>query len=322
MPFFTLRAVLAVAVASLLAVPAHAQEWPAGPIRIVVGSAAGGGADTVARLISKTLSPALKVPVVVENKPGATGTIAADAVAKASDGHTLLLGTAGMQVIVPHLRKLPYDHTKDLVPIAMLASVPHVLVVSDKLDAKSVTELIAMAKDEPSKLNYASSGSGSAQQIAAELFQEATGISITHVPYKGSSKAMMDIISGQVQMNFDTLSSALPFIKRGQVRALAIMAPHRNSKIPEVPTMAEAGVKGMEMSAWYGIYAPSNTPKAVQERLHSELNKVLVLPEVKNLLDTVGVEPMPITQAQFAAFHAEEDKRFGMLIKQRGLKPD
>lgn len=322
MPFFTLRVVLAVAVASLFAVPALAQEWPTGPQRILVGSAAGGGADTVARLVSKMLSPALGVPVVVENKPGATGTMAADAVAKTSDGHTLLLGTAGMQVIVPHLRKLPYDNKKDLVPIAMLASVPHVLVVSNKLDVKSVAELIAMAKGQPKGLNYASSGSGSAQQIAAELFQDATGTSITHVPYKGSSQAMMDIISGQVQMNFDTLTSALPFIKRGQVRALAIMAPERNSKIPEVPTMSEAGVKGVEMSAWYGIYAPSNTPKTAQERLHSELSKVLLLADVKSLLDTLGVEPMPMTQAQFAAFHAGEDKRFGTLIKQRDLKPE
>jgi tripartite-type tricarboxylate transporter receptor subunit TctC len=203
-----------------------------------------------------------------------------------------------------------------------VGSVPNVLVVSNTLGVNSVADLVALAKKAPGKLNYASSGSGSTQHIAAELFKEATGTFLTHIPYKGSGPALMDLISGQVQVSFDTLASVLPHIQAGKVKALAVTSAKRSPSLPNVPTLAEAGVKGVEMGAWYGIYMPASTPKAVQERVHDEVNKVLALPETRKRLDAIGGETAPMTQAQFIAFHNAENKRYADLIQRRGIKPD
>jgi len=318
------RLLLAAAAASLTVSGALAQgsDWPNRPIRILVGSAPGGGTDAMARAVADRLGPALKVPVVVENRPGASNTLAADLTAKSTDGATMVMGVSTAHAIAPYLLKLNYDNGKDLVPVAYVGSVPNVLVVGNGLGVNSVAELVAMAKKNPGKMNYASSGSGSTQHIAAELFKEATGTFLTHIPYKGSGPALMDLISGQVQLSFDTLASVLPQIQAGKVKPLAVTSDKRSPSLPNVPTLAEAGVKGVEMGAWYGIYMPASTPKAVQDRVHDEVNKLLALPETRKRLETIGGETTPMTQAQFIAFHNAENKRYADLIQRRGIKPD
>jgi tripartite-type tricarboxylate transporter receptor subunit TctC len=301
---------------------AQATDWPSRPVRILVGSAPGGGTDAMARAVADRLGPALKAPVVVENRPGASNTLAADLTAKANDGHTMVMGVSTAHAIAPHLLKLGYDNDKDLVPVAMVGSVPNVLVVNNSLGVNSVADLVARARKEPGSMNYASSGSGSTQHIAAELFKEATGTFITHIPYKGSSPALMDLMSGQVQMSFDTLASVLPHIQSGKVKALAVASAKRNPRLPNVPTLAEAGVKGVEMGAWYGIYMPAATPKAVQERVHQEVGKLLALPETRTRLEAIGAEITPMAQAQFSALHGTENKRYAELIKRRGIKAE
>ncbi len=299
-----------------------AQEWPIKPVKILVGSAPGGGTDAMARAVADRLGPLLKQPVVVENKPGASNTLAADATAKSTDGHTLLMGVSTASAIAPHLLKLGYDSNKDLIPIAFVGSVPNVLVVSNTLDARDVAGLVKLAKSKPGQLNYATSGAGSTQHIAAELFKEATGVFITHIPYRGSGPAIVDLIGGQVQMSFDTLPSVLGHIKGGKMKALAVADAKRNPQLPQVPTLAEAGIKGVEMSAWYGLYMPSGTPKAVQERVLTEVNKVLAMPETVSRLDGIGAAITPMTQAQFVDFHKAEYQRFGDLIKRKNIKLD
>ena len=301
---------------------AQTADWPSRNVRILVGSAPGGGTDAMARAVADRLGPALKVPVVVENRPGASNTLAADVTAKSTDGHTLVMGVSTAHAIAPHLLKLNYDNGRDLVPVAFVGAVPNVLVVHNELKVKDAGELAALARRSPGKLNYASSGAGSTQHIAAELFKEATGSFITHIPYKGSGPALMDLISGQVQLSFDTLASVLPQIQAGKVKPLAVTSAKRSPSLPNVPTLAEAGVPGVEMGAWYGIYMPASTPKAVQDRVHDEVNKLLALPETRKRLDAIGGEASPMTQAQFIAFHNAENKRYADLIQRRGIKPD
>lgn len=313
---------LAIAALACTSFATQAQEWPSKPVKILVGSAPGGGTDAMARAVADRLGPLLKQPVVVDNKPGASNTLAADLVAKSTDGHTLLMGVSTAQAIAPHLLKLNYDSNKDLVPVAFVGSVPNVLVVNTAVGATDVASLIKLAKAKPGQMNYATSGTGSTQHIAAELFKEAAGVFITHIPYRSSGPAMVDLIGGQVQMNFDTLPSVIGQVKAGKVKALAVAAPKRNSQLPDVPTLAEAGVKGVEMSAWYGIYMPASTPKAVQERVLAEVNKVLAMPETLTRLDGIGAEVTPMAQAKFQEFHNAEYQRFGELIKRKNIKLD
>jgi tripartite-type tricarboxylate transporter receptor subunit TctC len=313
---------LAVMTLGAPAAQAQAQTWPTQALRILVGSSPGGGTDAMARAVADKLGPALKTTVVVENKPGASNTLAADATAKATDGHTMVMGVSTAHAIAPHLLKLAYSNDKDLVPVAFVGAVPNVLVVNNELGVSTVAQLVELAKKKPGQLNFASSGSGSTQHIAAELFKEATGTFITHIPYRGSGPALVDLIAGQVQLSFDTMASVLPHIKSGKVRALAVASAKRSPQLPDVPTMAEAGVQGVEMSAWYGLYMPTATPKAVQERVQAEVAKLLALPDTKTRLDAIGAEITPLTQAQFAAFHEAENKRYAEVIKKRGIKLD
>lgn len=301
---------------------AQAQEWPSRSIRIMVGSAPGGGTDAMARAVADRLGPLLKQPVVVENRPGASNTLAADVTAKSTDGHTLVMGVSTAHAIAPHLIKLGYDNNKDLVPVAFVGSVPNVLVANTALPAANVAELVKLAKSKPGQLNYATSGAGSTQHIAAELFKDATGTFITHIPYRGSGPALIDLIAGQVQISFDTMPSVIGHIKNGKVKALAVAAAKRNPQLPEVPTMAEAGVKGVEMSAWYGIYMPASTPKAVIERVNAEVNKVIAMPETQTRLAAIGADLTPMTPAQFKAFHDAENQRYGDLIRKKNIKLD
>jgi tripartite-type tricarboxylate transporter receptor subunit TctC len=312
----------AFAAITLGAPAAQAQAWPTQPVRILVGSSPGGGTDAMARAVADKLGPALKGTVIVENRPGASNTLAADVTAKSTDGHTMVMGVSTAHAIAPHLLKLAYNSDKDLVPVAFVGAVPNVLVVNNDLGVNSVAELVALAKKNPGKLNYASSGSGSTQHIAAELFKEATGVFVTHIPYRGSSPALIDLMGGQVQMSFDTLASVAGHIKSGKVKALAVAAAKRNPQLPDVPTLAEAGVKGVEMSAWYGVYMPAATPKPVQQRVHEEVNKLLPLPDTRTRLAAIGSDIAPLSQAEFAAFHDAENKRYAEVIKKRGIKLD
>ncbi len=315
---------VATAMGLLALVPglASAQDWPSKPVRILVGSAPGGGTDAMARAVADRLGPLLKQPVVVENRPGVSNTLAADVTAKATDGHTMVMGVSTAHAIAPHLLKLGYDSNRDLVPVAFVGAVPNVLVATNGLPVDSVQSLIKLAKSQPGKLNYATSGAGSTQHIAAELFKDTTGVFITHIPYRGSGPALVDLIGGQVQLSFDTMPSVLGHIRNGKVKALAVAAARRNPQLPNVPTMAEAGVKGVEMSAWYGIYMPSSTPKEVQDRVLAEVNKVLAMPETKARLDAIGAEITPMTQARFVEFHNAEYQRFGELIRRKNIKLD
>ncbi len=303
-------------------VQAQATDWPTRPVKIFVGSAPGGGTDAMARAVADRLGPLLKQPVVVENRPGVSNTLAADAAAKSTDGHTMVMGVVTAHAIAPHLIKLNYDGNRDLVPVAFVGAVPNVLVVGNGVAADSVAALVNLAKAQPGALNYATSGAGSTQHIAAEMFKDAAKVDITHVPYKGSGPALVDLIGGQVQMSFDTLPSVIGQIRNKKLRALAVTTARRNPQLPNVPTMAEAGVPGVEMSAWYGVYMPAATPKAVQQKVHDAVNEVLAMPETKTRLDAIGAEIAPMTQAQFADYHAAEYKRFGEIIKKNHIRMD
>ncbi|WP_315530150.1 tripartite tricarboxylate transporter substrate binding protein [Delftia acidovorans] len=319
------RRPLLLAAAALLPAIALAQtppDWPTRPVRMLVGSAPGGGTDAMARAVADRLAPLLRQPVIVENRPGVSNTLAVDMTAKSTDGHTMVMGVVTAHAIAPHLLKLGYDSNRDLVPVAYVGAVPNVLVVGNNLPANSVQELVALARKEPGRINFASSGTGSTQHIAAEMFKDAAGIELTHVPYKGSAAALVDLVSGQVQMSFDTMPSVIGQIKAGKLRALGVTSPRRNAQLPQVPTLAEAGLPGVEIGAWYGIYMPAATPRAVQARVHDEVNKVLALPETRTRLEAVGAELQPMGQAEFIALHNAEYQRFGEIIRKNHIKID
>ncbi|KDB52752.1 twin-arginine translocation pathway signal [Sphaerotilus natans subsp. natans DSM 6575] len=301
---------------------ARAQAWPSQPVKLMVGSSPGGGTDAMARTVADKLGPALGTTVVVENRPGVSNTLAVDVVAKSTDGHALVMGVSTAHAIAPHLIRLAYDNERDVVPVVYVGAVPNVLVVAATAPYKTVAELVADARKQPGRLNYASSGNGSTQHIAGEMFEESTGITLNHVPYRGSAPALVDLMGGQVQLSFDTLASVLPHIKGGKLRALAVCSATRNEQLPGVPTLAEAGVKDVEMSAWYGIYMKAGMPKSVQQRVHDEVNKLLALPESRARLATFGADHQPMSQAQFQAFHVAENKRYADLIKRRNIKID
>ena len=315
-----LRTVLSAAVIGMaglaLSSAAQAQSaWPGKPVRIMVGASAGGGTDVIARMLADRFADTWKQSFVVENRPGASNTIAADLTAKAApDGHTLLVATNTGQAIAPHMLKLSYDPLKDLQPVGMIVEVPNVVLVSATLPIKTVAELIADMKAKPQGYRYGSSGVGSTQHLAGEAFDLATGVKSIHVPYKGSSQAHVDVISGTVQLMFDTTSSSMPQIRAGKMRPLAVMSPRRSAQLPEVPTLAEAGVPSLEMSTWYGLFVTGGTPTPVVAFLHNELRRVLTLPEVSQKLAGLGGEQRDMTIEAFAAFNRAEFQRFGKLI--------
>ena len=308
---------------ALAAGAAAAQTWPAKPVRIMVGASPGGGTDIIARLLGEKLAETFKQQFVVENRPGASNTIAADVTARAAtDGTTLLLATNTAQAIAPHLLKLGYDPLRDLAPVSLIIVVPNVIVMNNAVPAGSVRELVTLMKARPDSFSFGSSGTGSTQHLAGEAFKLATGTVATHVPYKGSSQALADLIGGQIQLNFDTTSSAMSFIKSGKVKVLAVMTPKRSAELPDVPTLAEAGYPGVEMSTWYGMYTTAGTPKPIIERLHAELARIVKLPDVQARLAALGGEIAALTTDQFAAFARAEHERAGKLIRDAKVKVD
>jgi tripartite-type tricarboxylate transporter receptor subunit TctC len=298
-------------------------DYPTRTARIMVGANAGGGTDIIARMLAEKFAESLKQPYVVENRPGASNTIAADLTAKApADGYTLLVATNTGQAIAPHLIKLGYDPLKQLQPVGLIVVVPNVLVVGDKVAAKDVKELVAMAKAKPGELKYASSGVGSTQHIAGEAFDAAAGVKTIHVPYKGSSQAHVDILGGNVEMMFDTTSSAMPHIKSGRFRPLAVTSQARSAELPNVPTIAESGYPSAEMTTWYGLFVTGGTPKPIVDKLHAELARVLKLPDVQAKLRGLGGEPGALTIDQFAEMNKAEYERFGKLIRAANIKAE
>ena len=309
------------ALCALCSVSAQAQTYPQKPVRIMVGANAGGGTDIIARMLAEKLAESFKGPFVVENRPGASNTIAADLTAKATpDGHTLLVATNTGQAIAPHLMKLSFDPIKDLTPIGLIVTVPNVLVVSTSVPVNNVKDLVALMKAKPNDFKYASSGVGSTQHIAGEGFNLAAGVKSIHIPYKGSSQAHLDLIAGSVQIMFDTTSSAMAQIKMGKLKPLALTSAQRSPELPQVPTLAEAGVPGFEMNTWYGMFVTTGTPPDVTAKLQAELAKILRLPEVQAKLKALGGEAGSLTPEQFSQLNRQEYERLGALIKQANIK--
>jgi tripartite-type tricarboxylate transporter receptor subunit TctC len=299
----------------------HAQPWPTKPVRIMVGASPGGGTDIIARMLAEKYQTVFGQAFIVENRPGAANTIAADLTAKAApDGYTLLLATNTAQAIAPHLMKLGFDPIKDLAPISLIVVVPNVVLVGPTVPVANIRELMALVKAKPGSLSCGSSGTGSTQHLACEAFALAAGGKILHVPYKGSAPALADLVGGQIQLNFDTTSSGMSFIKGGKVRALAVMTPKRAAELPEVPTLAEAGMPGVEMSTWYGLFTTTGVPKDVQARLYAETARILQLPDVNKRLVGLGGEPGALTTEQFAAMNRADFERAGRLIRDANIK--
>ena len=300
-----------------------AQAYPVKPVRLIVGYTPGGGADTTARLAAQKLSEVLGRQVIVENRPGASGTIATERVATAPpDGYTLLLMTTG-DTVQPALRtKLPYDLQRDLAPVSLLTVGPFALTTHPSVPARNIKELIVLARKDPGKLSFGSSGVGASPHLAAELFKSVAGINIMHVPYKGGSDAIVATASGQIDMSFTTITAALPLLGAGKLKALAVTTNQRASLLPAVPTMSESGLSGYSYSVWYGVLTASATPADVIGRLNAAIVKVVNTPEMKEALNKQGLEPQTSTPKEFAAFIRSEVVQNAKLIKLADVKPE
>ena len=308
--------------ALLAAIPAVAQDdYPNKPVRIVVPFAAGGSTDVVARLLAEKLAIEFKQPFLVDNRAGAGGNIGADAVAKApADGYTLLMATTGILAINSYLYKnMGYDAARDFTPVSYTSLITNILVVPPALPARSVAELIALAKSKPGALSFASSGAGSSTHLSAELFKAMAGVDILHVPYRGSSQALTDVVSGQVSMLFDNAPSSIGFVQGGKLRALAVTSSKRLANLPDVPTLDEAGVKGYESLSWSGIVAPAATPRPVIAKLNQAIDRILRSDDIKRRFDGLGVEPVGGPPEAFSRQIAAESDKWGKLVKSANI---
>jgi tripartite-type tricarboxylate transporter receptor subunit TctC len=304
------------------AASALAQSYPSKPIRLVVGFPPGGGNDIIARMVGAKMQESWGQPVVIDNKPGANSIIATEFVAKsASDGYTLLVNATGGMSMNPVLyTTLPYDPLKDFVPISMVGSFPLVLAVNPSVPARSVQELVAYAKANPGKLNY--SAGSTAFQVATEMFKQMTGIDVRHIPYKGSAASITAVIAGDVQMTIVDTPPLVPQIKGGRVRALAVTSAKRAGAMPDLPTIAESGVPGYEMVLWIGVFAPAGTPREIADKLNAEVVRIVNLPDIREKLDGMGVDPLGNSSEQVAEWIRREIARFGPVAKAAGIKAD
>jgi tripartite-type tricarboxylate transporter receptor subunit TctC len=318
MRFYVLIAVLLAA-----AGVAEAQPFPSRPIRLVVGFAPGGSTDVTARIVAERLSTALGQQMLVDNRTGAGGNIGADIVAKSSpDGYTVLLATTGVMAFNDYLyAKLPYDAFRDFAPVTQIGSLPLILTVPASLPAKNVRELVALAKAQPGKYSFGSSGVGGATHVTAELFKALAAIDIVHVPYKGSGQMMADLVGGQVQIAFDQISSSIGFVKSGKLRALGITTAKRSDLLPELPTIAEAGVPGYEATSWNGFAVRAGTPRGTVDRLQQETRKAILTPMVKDRLFELGIEAVGSTPEAFAALAKAERAKWIPLFRKIGIQP-
>jgi len=319
----TIAALLVLVAAAALPQPASAQAWPTKPIRVVVGFPPGGAADQIARLVAQPLQDTLGQPVVVENKTGAGGNVAGDAVAKsAPDGYTLLMSSGGMVSVNPHIyAKMSFDPAKDLVPVASAARVSVYLVVKPEFPAKTVQEFLAYAKANPGKLSYGSPGNGSSPHLAAEMMNSQAGTSTRHIPYRGAAPALQDLLGGQIDFLMDP-GVALPQVQAGKLRLLAVGSLHRSSLYADVPTLDEAGLKGFDADTLFGFYAPADTPRAVVDRLNGEINRILATKAVTDRVAALGGAVVPMTPAQFDAKAKDDYQRFGSIIRERKIVGD
>jgi len=299
----------------------HAQAWPSKPIRIVVPFPPGGPADLLPRLIGPKLTEAWGQPVVIENKPGAGGNIGMDMVAKSPpDGYTLVIGPNGNLVVNPHLyANLPYDVVKDFAPVTLIASFSNMLVVNPDVPAKSVSELIALAKAKPGSLSYGSPGTGSQPHLGGEFLKLTAGIEIVHVPYNGTAPALRDLLGGQISFMFAQTSAALPQIQSGKLRALGVASAKRSPQLPEVPTIAESGLPGFEAVSWYALLAPAGTPKEVVTKMQAEVARILQMPDVREKLAGLGGEPVGNTPEQLTAMLRTESARYADIVKRANI---
>jgi tripartite-type tricarboxylate transporter receptor subunit TctC len=315
---------LAAAHAAHSATPDPAGNYPARPIRLIVSFAPGGSVDLVARLVGQKLSERAGQQVVVDNRPGAGGNISAEIAARAApDGYTLYMSSASLVVNVSLYRKLAYDPLRDFAPITLLASVQNVLVANPSVAANSVAELVALAKKTPGKLLYASTGSGTSGHLAMELFKTMTGVDVTHVPpYKAVGQAQIDLMAGQVSLWFPTIPGALPFIRAGKMKALAVAGATRSPALPDLPTVAESGVRGYEASTWYPVLAPAGTPEGVVRRLNQLLVAIVRDPQVKEQLTNTGVDPIGSTPGELAAYLKSELVKWAKVVKAANVRLD
>jgi tripartite-type tricarboxylate transporter receptor subunit TctC len=312
------------ALVAALSLPALAQDaYPSKPIRMVVGYAPGGGTDVVARLVAARMSLQIGQGVIVENRPGNSGIVAASQVAKSpADGYTLMMGVVSLNAIQPSLvPNLPFDPVKDFAPVTLTASTPHLIVVHPSMAITSIRELIAHAKANPGKLSFPSAGNGTTPHIAGELFTSMAGVKMVHVPYKSTGQSMPDLLAGRLEVGFDTLASAIAYVKGGKLRALAVTDAKRLADLPGVPTVEEAGLPGYRFSTWYGVFAPAGTPTAVVNRLHAEINKAMQSPDLRAKYAEMGMDDsVTRTPEEFAALVRADIARFAKLVKEAGIK--
>src|SRR3954468_4671770 len=318
-----LRTAVRIAIAALVCANASAQTFPTKPIRVVVPFPAGGGIDAVARLLAAKLSESLGQPVIIDNRSGASGTVGTEAVAKsAPDGYTLLATFASHAQNASLYPKLGYDTVKDFAPITLIATVPNILVVNPALPVKTIKDLIALAKKRPGEILYASIGNGTPSHLSAELFASMAGIKMTHVAYKGAAPSIIALISGETQLTFTTVLVAMPHIKSGRLRALGVASLKLSPVLPDLPTIDEAGVRGYESNAWYGLLAPARTPPSIVDQLHRETVKALQLADVRDNLKAQGAEPVANTPRQFAAIINDEIEKWRKVVQATGVKAD
>ena len=318
-----LAAIFIVFACLVSAPPARSQPYPTRPITILIPFPAGGSADTLARLIGAKLSDSLGQAVVVENKPGAGGNLGTDAVAKAApDGYTLLLAPSSIAIAPSLYSKLPFDPIKDFAPVTLIGSIPMVVVVNPEFPAKTILELVALAKAKPGEITYASAGNGSTNHLAVELFKIKTGIDMLHVPYRGNPLAIVDVIAGRVPVFFDFVLTGLPHVREGKVRALATTGAHRSAVMPDVPTVMEAGVPDFEASTWFGLYAPAGTKPAVVEKLNTEILAVLAMLVIRERLTALGVDIIAEGPQALAALTKSDLEKWGPIVQKAGVKLD
>jgi tripartite-type tricarboxylate transporter receptor subunit TctC len=315
--------VFCVVAAALLAPLAGAQSYPVKPIRLILSVPAGATPDVTARLVTPGLANVLGQPLVVDNRGGAGGLIGAEIVAKAApDGYTLFISSPGALTILPHLRKVPYDTLKDFTPVSLISVGPFVLIIHPSVPAKSVNELIALAKAQPGKLNYASAGNGVANHLAMELFKQMAGVDITHVPYKGAPQAVTDVLAGHMNMMFNSIAPLVGHIKAGRVRVLGVASAKRSSQLPEVPTISEAGVPGFEAENWFGMFAPAKTPQRIIARLNEAVVKVVRSPEIQAQFAALGADAVGNSPEEFAAFVRRDMEKYAKVVRISGAKVD
>ena len=319
-----MRAVVTALAFALAASPVCAAgAWPDKPVRVIVSVPAGGTPDLTARLIAPAMSGLLGQPLVIDNRGGASGLIGAELAANAApDGYTLLISSPGALTVLPNLRKVPYDTLRDFAPIGLISSGPFLLLVHPSFPAKSVQDLVALARSQPGKLNYSSAGNGAPNHMAMELFKSMTGVNIVHVPYKGAPQAVADLVAGQVPIGFNSIAPMMPHLKSGRLRVLGVASLKRSPQLPDVTTISEAGVPGFEAENWFGMLAPAKTPRPIITRVSEALMKAVRSPEIQSQFIALGADPVGSSPAEFAAYIRRDTEKYAKVVKASGVRLD